>query len=161
MTTTRTIPVNRATELLRQPGYILQKTFNTTRCGKEYSIIGRHSGPVTDAVAAQLLSHPECRAVDPGLFPGIEQSFSLYGGYEATLRERRERYGATIATVENLMFSLREQGEPALRSAVNQRRLSELTPDQLREVIERLDRMRTKFSAVTDELLLRIWEKIP
>jgi hypothetical protein len=88
MTTTRTIPFNRATELLRQPGYILLKMFNTTRRGKEYYIIGRHGGPVTDAVAAQLLSHPKCRAVDPGLFPGIEQSFSLYGGHSAAAKER-------------------------------------------------------------------------
>lgn len=67
--------------------------------------------------------------------------------------------GAAISTIEALMFSLRECGEPALTRADNQRRLVELTPDQLAEVILRLDRMRTKYPAVTDSLLLRLGEK--
>jgi hypothetical protein len=81
--------------------------------------------------------------------------------YEAALAKRRESYGAAIATIEALMFSLREQGEPALSSAQNQNRLSELSDSQLREVIARLDRMRDRYPSVTDALLLRLGEKLP
>jgi hypothetical protein len=77
---TRAIPFDTATEMLRQPGYTLMKMFTNTKRGKEYYIVGKRGGPVTDAVAAQILKHPQCHAVDAGLFPGIEQSFSLYHG---------------------------------------------------------------------------------
>jgi hypothetical protein len=82
MTTTHAIPYDRATEMLRQPGFVLMKMFAPdTRRGKAFYIVGRkRGGPVTDTVAAQILAHPKCHAVDPGLFPGIDQSFSLYHG---------------------------------------------------------------------------------
>lgn len=69
--------------------------------------------------------------------------------------------GAAWSTVEAVMYSLRERGERALDESDCRRRLSELSPDQLRDVIVRLDRLRTEYPAVTDELLLRIGEKIP
>jgi hypothetical protein len=37
----------------------------------------RGGGPVTESVAKQILEHPLCREVDPGLFPGIAQSWTL------------------------------------------------------------------------------------
>lgn len=78
----KTISYDHATEMLRQPGFLLLKMFdNSTKSGKAFYIVGRkRGGPVTDTVAKQLLAHSKCRAVDPGLFPGIEQSFSLYHG---------------------------------------------------------------------------------
>lgn len=79
--TTAHIPYDRATEMLRQPGFLLMKMFTNTRRGKEYYIVGKkRGGPVTDVVAAQILNHPKCHAVDAGLFPGIEQTYSLYHG---------------------------------------------------------------------------------
>lgn len=78
--TTPAIAYDKATELLRQPGYKLMKMFTNTQCGREYFIVGKKGGPVTEAVAARLLEHPNCHAVDHGLFPGIAQSFSLYHG---------------------------------------------------------------------------------
>jgi hypothetical protein len=83
--------------------------------------------------------------------------YELQAMYEAALRKR----GAPRATLEALMYSLRERGERALTEPDCQRRLSELSPVQLREVIVRLDRMRAEYPAVTDSLLLRIGEKIP
>lgn len=68
--------------------------------------------------------------------------------------------GASISTIEALMFSLRERGKSALTSSDTDRRLSELSPDQLAEMIVRLDRLRSKYPAVTDELLVLLGEKI-
>jgi hypothetical protein len=79
--------------------------------------------------------------------------------YEAALAKRRE-YGAAIATVEALMFCIREQGVSGLDSAQNQRRLGELSPDQLSELISRLMALRPKYPAITDELLIRLSEKM-
>jgi hypothetical protein len=70
------------------------------------------------------------------------------------------RPGAPPTTVEAVMYSLRQRGAAALAEADCRRRLSELTPDQLRQVIVRLDRMRSNYTAITDELLLRLGKKI-
>lgn len=74
---------------------------------------------------------------------------------------RREARGATEVTVEALMYSLRSRGAAALTEPDTQRRLSELSPDQLKEVIERLERLRPKYSAITDNLLLGIAQVLP
>ena len=71
------------------------------------------------------------------------------------------RPGAVPTTVEAVMYSLRHRGTAALAQRDCQRRLSELAPDRLRQVIVRLDRMRTEYPAITDALLLRIGERIP
>jgi hypothetical protein len=76
-------------------------------------------------------------------------------------QEHHQRHGAALATLEAVMFSLRERGESGLASLDTQRRLSELSADQLCEVIERLDRMRDRYPAVTDSLLVRLGEKLP
>lgn len=81
--TTRTISYDRATEMLRQPGYVLLKMFVGTKRGKEYFIIGRHGGAVTAVTAGKLLQHPLIREVDSGLFPGIPQSYTLWHGRKA------------------------------------------------------------------------------
>jgi hypothetical protein len=75
----KSISFDVATEMLRQPGCVLMKMFVPgTKRGKAFYIVGKKGGTVTDTVAAQLLAHPQCHAVDSGLFPGIDQSFSLY-----------------------------------------------------------------------------------
>jgi hypothetical protein len=76
------------------------------------------------------------------------------GGKSAT------RLGAPPTTVEAVMYSLRQRGPAALAESDCRRRLSDLSPDQLRQVIVRLDRMRAEYPAITDGLLLRIGEKI-
>ena len=92
---------------------------------------------------------------------GVAPAGGLQADYEAALRRRREVYGATKATVEAVMYELRTYGLAALAGTNCRRRLSELSAAQLRQVIKRLDRMRDQYPAVTDELLLRVGEKIP
>jgi hypothetical protein len=75
----KTIPFNRATELLRQPDHLLvEMKSNTTKRGHEFFIVP--GGSITDETAKQLLEHPLCHEVDPGLFPGLSQSWTLYSG---------------------------------------------------------------------------------
>ena len=59
------------------------------------------------------------------------------------------------------MYSLRERGDRALAEPDCQRRLSELSSDQLVEVISRLMKLRSKYPAITDQLLFRLNEKLP
>lgn len=73
----RPISYTTATQLLQQPGYVLMKTFVDTKRGCEFLIVGKNGGPVTGAVAALLMAHPDCHPVDPGLLPETGQSFSL------------------------------------------------------------------------------------
>jgi len=65
------------------------------------------------------------------------------------------------STVEALMYELRTYGIAAIAGPSCQRRLSELSPDRVREVIERLDRLRPKYPAISDNLLLALAELIP
>ena len=85
----------------------------------------------------------------PNAGNGVASAHELEAIYEAALDERRKEYGAAWTTVESLMFSLREKGEPALTEPDNERRLSELTADQIAEVISRLMKMRPRFPAIT------------
>jgi hypothetical protein len=63
---------------------------------------------------------------------------------------------APEATVDALMFELRDRGFAALGDRPNQRRLAELAPSQVNDVIKRLHRLRRKYPAITDDLLLFI-----
>ncbi len=84
----------------------------------------------------------------------------LQAMYDDALRAQRARYGAAPTTVEALIFSLGERGSAALAEQNCQRRLAELSPAQVREVIERLGRLQSKFSLITDSLLLNLAELI-
>jgi hypothetical protein len=66
----------------------------------------------------------------------------------------RHREGAARSTVEALVHSLRDFGEVALADPITQRRLTELSPNQLRQFIQQLDRTRPNFPAITDGLVL-------
>lgn len=61
---------------------------------------------------------------------------------------------AASSTVEALVYSLRERGEVALRERDPRHRLSQLSIMQVREVIARLMRLRAKYPAISDDLLL-------
>ena len=63
---------------------------------------------------------------------------------------------AAQATVDALIFSLRQRGEAALSERDIQRRLADLSSDQIREVIARLIKLRSTYPAVTDDLLFRL-----
>lgn len=83
--TTRNSPhidLTHARELLFRPGHVLQE-IKTDR-GSEFLIAP--GGPVTETVARRLLEHPLCREVDPGLWPGLSQSWSFRGPHEIARR---------------------------------------------------------------------------
>jgi hypothetical protein len=67
---------------------------------------------------------------------------------------------AAKSTVEALMYVLRTFGLAALAGPNCRRRLGELTEGQLGEVIERLIAMRTRYPAITDELLFQLGEQL-
>lgn len=76
--------------------------------------------------------------------------------YEAAMRRHREAYGAPPATVEALMYELRTYVIKALAAPNCQRRLCDLSTDQVREVIERLTKLRPRYPAISDELLSQL-----
>jgi hypothetical protein len=83
---------------------------------------------------------------------------------DATLRERRKQHGAAPTTVEALMYSLRERGISALAEPDCQRRLSELSDGQLREVAVRLQKFKPEIAAAWTpeqvETLVAVWGKL-
>jgi hypothetical protein len=76
------------------------------------------------------------------------------------MRRQREGYGAAPTTVEALMYELRTHGVTALGRPNCQRRLGDLSTIQVREVIERLTRLRPRYPAITDELLLTLTDQL-
>ena len=71
-------------------------------------------------------------------------------------RPAMPRPDAPEATVEALMFDLRERGLAALTEKSNQRRLAELSDSQVGEVTKRLSKLKKKYPAITDDLLQTI-----
>ena len=69
--------------------------------------------------------------------------------------------GAAAATVEALMYVLRERGTAALRETKIRRWIEDLSEDQAREVIRRLIRLRPQYPAIDDALLLQLEERLP
>ena len=58
------------------------------------------------------------------------------------------------------MYELRTDGIKALATPNCQRQLCDLSTAQIREVIERLTRLRVRYSAITDELLLALTDQL-
>jgi hypothetical protein len=54
------------------------------------------------------------------------------------------------------MYELRTYGLAALAGPNCQQRLAELSPAQVCDVIERLDRLRSQYPAITDTLILTL-----
>jgi len=67
---------------------------------------------------------------------------------------------AAQATIEALMLSLRGRGITALAEENTQRRLADLSIGQVHEVIKRLDKLRPRYSEITDELIAVLWEQV-
>jgi hypothetical protein len=75
----------------------------------------------------------------------LEDNVSFSQAY-AEISTRHIRGRAADMTVEALMFSLRERGTRALVEPDTQRRLSQLSKDQLAEVGDRLQRLKPKIA---------------
>jgi hypothetical protein len=76
------------------------------------------------------------------------------------MSDHSERYGAAPTTVEALIYELRTDGLEALATSNCQRRLSDLSTIQVRDVIERLTRLRARYPAITDELLSQLGDQL-
>jgi hypothetical protein len=76
--------------------------------------------------------------------------------YEASINTRRDESGAAPTTLEAAMYSLRERGERALAEPNCQRRLSEMSPAQIDEIITRLTKMRRNYPGISDALIARL-----
>jgi hypothetical protein len=68
---------------------------------------------------------------------------------------------AAESTVEAVVHGLREDGSNALQREGTRDRLAELSLQQLETVIARLARMRSKYSTVSERLLLALAELLP
>jgi hypothetical protein len=86
----------------------------------------------------------------------VASAAELQSMYDAALRRERKLYGAAPTTIEAVMYSLRERGEAAMTVSDCKRRLSDLSPVKVQNVIERLHRLRPKYPAITDDLLLML-----
>jgi hypothetical protein len=79
---------------------------------------------------------------------------------ERAWRELNSAPCAAASTVEALMFSLRERGAAALSEADCRHRLADLSSVQIREVIARLMKLRSRYPAITDDLLFLLGEQM-
>lgn len=70
-----------------------------------------------------------------------------------------EPTAAPAATVDAVMFELREDGVAALATPGCQRRLAAISFDQALDVIARLNNMRARYPKITDQLILRIGDR--
>jgi hypothetical protein len=59
------------------------------------------------------------------------------------------------------MYSLRERGEAAFAEDDCQGRLRTLSKEQLREVVDRLVKLRPSYPAITDKVIYRLGRKLP
>jgi hypothetical protein len=67
---------------------------------------------------------------------------------------------APQATIEALVYELRTYGLAALGHTNCRGRLSDASTAQVRDVIARLIRLRRKYLAITDDLLLKLGEQL-
>jgi hypothetical protein len=86
----------------------------------------------------------------------VASAGELQAIYDAAVRRRRKEFGPPRSTVEAVMYELRTHGTEALKHANCQRRLSELTDKQLADVIGRLMKLRSLYSAITGRLLTQL-----
>jgi len=84
----------------------------------------------------------------------------LHWHKDGQVTTQREVHGAAPTTVQALMYELRTDGVKALGRPNCQRRLGDLSTIQVREIIERLTRLRARYPAITDELLLTLTDQL-
>jgi hypothetical protein len=68
--------------------------------------------------------------------------------------------GAAASTVEAIMLELRTYGIEQLKKENTKRRLSELSDRQLREVIQRLVKLQSRYPQIGDKLIFALQEKL-
>jgi hypothetical protein len=79
----------------------------------------------------------------------------------AAIQRRHFEGRAAASTVDAVVYELRTHGLAQLGKPNCQRRLGDLSPEQLREVIARLIRLRPRYPKIDDALLLQLEERLP
>jgi len=104
------------------------------------------------------LSYPGTRRPTPrkDAAPG----FTTEATERAWRAEPPERGEASSATIEALIYPLRSRGIMALADEDALRRLSELSPRQMKEIIQRLQKMRANYPAISDSLISFLSERL-
>ena len=92
------------------------------------------------------------RSRHPDEIPGWE-NMPVERVYYAFIRRERERHGAAQSTYDAALWELREYGADRLSHPECQRRLGELSLDQLRELGNALTRLKDRYPSITEQLL--------
>jgi hypothetical protein len=87
---------------------------------------------------------------------GVASPTELQRAQDAMGRKHHEQDGAAETAVNALMFSLCQRGIAALSEPTTQRRLSELSKQQVSELIVRLDHLRPKYPKICDHLIVKV-----
>ena len=90
----------------------------------------------------------------------MEPDVSLAQAY-AEIHRRHFRDHAAASTAEAVVYELRTHGLAQLKKPNCRRRLGELPPEQLREVLARLIRLRPQYPKIDDALLVQLDERLP
>ena len=90
----------------------------------------------------------------------LDDSVSLTSAYYR-IHQHHFRDHAAQSTVEAVVYELRTYGLAQLKKPNCQRRLGDLSGEQLREVIARLIRLRPQYSKIDDKLLLQLEDRLP
>jgi hypothetical protein len=76
------------------------------------------------------------------------------------LSDDPRRHGAPQSTFDALLYELRTHGISQFANPNCRRRLADLSSHQVRELIAALMRLRPKYSAITDDLLLKLGDQL-
>jgi hypothetical protein len=103
-------------------------------------------------------AHPS-EVIQPGRLAELRRLLADDVSIDGALRVlSTKRDGAAGSTVDALLHQLRTGGLAALKDPSCRARLTELSDAQLRDVLGRLIRIRGKFAAVTDDLIIALDE---
>jgi hypothetical protein len=90
----------------------------------------------------------------------LDDDVSLAKAY-AQIHRRHFENRAAASVVEAVVYELGIHGLAQLKKPNCRQRLGELSPEQLREALARLIKLRPKYPKITDKLLLRLEDLLP
>jgi hypothetical protein len=122
------------------------------------AVDNRVSHQDTFAEACRRAGQKRRRQVEPERLAQLRRLLNDNGSLERAWAELNQRRldGAPRVTVEALVYELRTRGLAAFEHPNCLRRLSDVSTPQLRDVIARLIRLRSKYGSITDDLLLKL-----
>ena len=89
-----------------------------------------------------------------------DDNLSLEAVY-CKIHQRHFRDHAAASVIEAVVYELRTHGLAQLKNPHCRRRLGELSPEQMCEVLARLIKLRPQYPKIDDELLLQLEERLP